>query len=179
MPAVANQPRILVAGIGNIFLGDDAFGVEVVRQLLEEPLPNGVEAVDFGIRGFDLSCAILNGYDAVVLVDATPRGKPPGTLCILEPDLEALAADQTDPVVEGHSLTPASVLRWVKALGGPLPHLRIVGCEPASIGSLDAPQDALSLPVAAAVNPAVRLIRSLVEEIAAECLACPRGADGR
>jgi hydrogenase maturation protease len=179
MTAVASQPRILIAGIGNIFLGDDAFGVEVVRQLRKEPLPRGVDAIDFGIRGFDLACAILDGYDAVILVDATARGQQPGTLCVLEPDLEPLAPDQTEPVVEGHSLTPASVLRWVKALGGPLPYLRIVGCEPAAIGSLDAPLGALSPPVAAAVDPAVRLIRSLVEEIAAEALVSPRVADGR
>jgi hydrogenase maturation protease len=179
MSAVATEPRILIAGIGNIFLGDDAFGVAVVRRLLEEPLPPAVRATDFGIRGFDLACAILQSYDAVILVDATPRGQSPGTLYVLEPELDAPAIDQAEPVIETHSLTPASVLRWVKALGGPLPHLRIVGCEPATIGSLDAPQMALSTPVAAAVDPAVHLIRSLIDELATTVLSSPRGADGQ
>jgi hydrogenase maturation protease len=166
MPAVATQPRILVAGIGNMFLGDDAFGCEVARRLLNEPLPAGVQAIDYGIRGFDLACDMLAGYHAVILVDATPRGRTPGTLYVLEPDLDGLSAEPCQPIVEGHSLVPASVLRLVKTLGGSLPTLRIVGCEPAAIGSLDEPQGELSPAVAAAVDPARNLIRSLIEELA-------------
>jgi hydrogenase maturation protease len=179
MPALATQPRILVAGIGNIFLGDDAFGVAVVRRLLEQPLPPGVRAIDFGIRGFDLACAILEPYYAVILVDATPRGQSPGTLYVLEPEVDASAVDRTGNGIEAHSLTPASVLRWVKTLGGPLPQLRIVGCEPATIGSLDTPQMALSPSVADAVGPAVNLIHSLIGELAANVLSISRGADGQ
>ena len=77
--------RILIAGIGNIFLGDDAFGVEVARRLVRRRLPDGVRVVDFGIRGLDLTYALLDGYEAVILVDAAPRGGPPGTLYVLEP----------------------------------------------------------------------------------------------
>src|SRR5947209_6163179 len=83
---VMTQPRLLVAGVGNIFLGDDAFGVEVVQRLLRRPQPDGVRVVDFGIRGLDLSYALLDGYEAVILVDAAPRGAPAGTLHVLELD---------------------------------------------------------------------------------------------
>lgn len=157
------QPRILVAGIGNIFLGDDAFGVAVLQRLLARPLPAGVEAIDFGIRGFDLVCRILQGYDAVVLIDAAPRGGPPGTLYVLEPELET--ADEAS--MSGHSLTPAQVLQLVRVLGGQLPLLRLVGCEPAVLSSEDE-QFRLSPAVAAAVQPAVELIESLLSELVVE-----------
>jgi len=165
---VTTQPRILVAGIGNIFLGDDAFGCEVLRRLVARPLPAGVEALDFGIRGFDLAYRILRGYDAVVLVDAAPRGGPPGTLYVIEPEIDALAADQADSAVEGHSLSPARVLQLVRMLGGELPRLRLVGCEPAAISGNDELPSGLSPEVAAAVEPAVELIDSLLEQLAGE-----------
>jgi hydrogenase maturation protease len=158
---------ILIAGIGNIFHGDDAFGVEVVRRLLQRPLPQGVRAVDFGIRGFDLACALLEGYDAAILVDATARGGPPGTLYVIEPDLESLAARERDAGIEGHSLSPARVLQWVQALGGRMPHLRLVGCEPATFGADDEPRMELSPPVAEAVEGALQMIQSLIEEFSA------------
>lgn len=78
---------ILVAGVGNIFNGDDAFGVEVVRRLAQRKLPDGVRAIDFGIRGIDLTYALLDGYGALVLVDTAQRGELPGTISIVEPDL--------------------------------------------------------------------------------------------
>lgn len=156
---------ILIAGIGNIFHGDDAFGVEVVRSLLRHPLPEGVRAVDFGIRGFDLACALLEGYDAAILVDATARGGRPGTLYVIEPDLESLAASEREAGIEGHSLSPARVLRWVQMLGGRMPHLRIVGCEPATFGTEDEPRMELSPPVAEAVDGALHMIQSLIEEL--------------
>jgi hydrogenase maturation protease len=161
----------LIAGIGNIFLGDDAFGVEVLRQLLDQPLPNGVKAIDFGIRGFDLACAILDGYDCVVLVDATPRGGPPGTLYVLEPDVDALAGEQPRPELDGHGLSPARVLQWVKALGGPLPQLLVVGCEPSALGSQEQTPAGLSPAVSAAVGHTVSLLRSLVDELACDSAA--------
>src|SRR6516162_9596523 len=110
-------PRILVAGVGNIFLGDDAFGVEVAQRLMPRPQPEGVRVVDFGIRGLDLAYTLLDGYEAVVLVDAAPRGGTPGTLYVLEPDLESLtSSDEGAPMIETHNLHPARVLRLVAAM---------------------------------------------------------------
>ena len=157
------SPRILIAGIGNIFLGDDAFGVEVVRHLAAEPLPAGVVAIDFGIRGFDLASAIVEGYDAVILVDAASRGGPPGTVYVIEQELESPRASAIE-AVEGHSLNPERVLQWVQAWGERVPPWRLVGCEPASFGSDCDPQMGLSAPVAAAVEGAMQLIHSLVAE---------------
>src|ERR1700722_8140740 len=100
--------HILVAGIGNIFLGDDAFGVETVRKLMEEDVPEQVRVVDFGIRSYDLAYAIAGDSDAVILVDATPRGEAPGTLYLIEPDISHLA--DAEAVVNGHTLNPVTVL---------------------------------------------------------------------
>src|SRR5437667_11757220 len=123
-----NRPRILVAGVGNVFLGDDAFGVEVVRRLAKRNLPEGVRVVDFGIRGLDLTFALFDGYEAVVLVDAAPRGGPPGTLYVLEP---ARGEAGADVAVEAHNLEPVRGLRLGGAMGGRVGPLLLVGCEPA------------------------------------------------
>src|SRR6185312_14792542 len=119
-----------------------------------------------GIRGFDLASAILRGYDWVILVDAVARGGVPGTLYVLEPDTNALAAEQPRPELDGHSLSPAKVLQWVKALGGPLPRFRVVGCEPAIFDSDESSPAGLSPGVAAAVDEAVDLVLQLVNELA-------------
>ncbi len=152
------QARVLVAGIGNIFLGDDAFGVVVVQTLSKRKLANGVRVIDFGIRGFDLACAMLDGYDRVILVDLAARGLAPGTLSVIEPD----AKRANDGSVEPHGLTPTEVLRLAREFGGPLPQIRIVGCEPQSF----APNECIRLSgvVAAAVEGAIELIESLIEE---------------
>ena len=152
---------VLVAGIGNIFLGDDAFGVEVVRRLGQRPLPEGVRIIDFGIRGFDLAHALMDCADSTaVLVDATPRGGEPGTLYLLE-----ASPDDHEPVVETHGMDPATVLRTVRALGGAPPRVLVVGCEPASVDLDDDGQMGLSAPVEAAVDEAVQMIESLVADL--------------
>src|SRR5690242_11935071 len=126
-----NRPRILVACVGNIFLGDDAFGVEVARRLARRELPDGVRVGDFGIRGLDLTYALLDGYEAVVLVDAAPRGGPPGTLYVLDVAGEGLPdAEGAAPVIETHGMDPVKVLRLAAALGGPVGRLLLVACEP-------------------------------------------------
>jgi hydrogenase maturation protease len=159
-------PRILVAGIGNIFLGDDAFGVEVARRLSRGELPEGVRVVDFGIRGLDLSYALLDGYEAVILVDATPRGGRPGTLYVIEPPATGPPADNGSmPLIEGHGMDPVKVLRLASAMGGQVGRLLVVGCEPATVGDPDEMRDGLSEPVRAAVDEAVPLIASLVAKI--------------
>src|SRR5262249_22472667 len=107
----ASPPRVLIAGIGNIFLGDDAFGSEVARRMGKHPLPDGVRMVDFGIRGLDLAYALLEDLDATILVDAVPRGGPSGTLYVIEPDPAAGELAAEDPVIEAHAMDPVRVLR--------------------------------------------------------------------
>jgi hydrogenase maturation protease len=153
--------RLLVASIGNIFFGDDAFGVEVVRELAQRQWPPEVRIMDFGIRGFDLACALTGDYDAAILVDAAPRGGPPGTLYVIEPELTATDTNSTAGV-EAHSLDPAKALRLARELGQPCPWVRIVACEPLTFGSDEEPALGLSEPVRAAVGEAVRLVESLV-----------------
>src|SRR5439155_18140778 len=125
-----NRPRILVAGVGNIFLGDDAFGVEVAQRLARRALPDGVRVVDFGIRGLDLTYALLDGYAVVILVDALPRGGPPGTLYVLEVTDEPPPAEDAGPLIETHNMDPVKVLRLAAAMGARVERLLVVGCEP-------------------------------------------------
>jgi hydrogenase maturation protease len=157
-----NRPRILVAGVGNIFLGDDAFGVEVAQRLARRELPEGVRVVDFGIRGLDLTYALLDGYEAVILVDATPRGGPPGTLYVIEPDRPGLAAEGGGPLVETHNLDPVKVLRLAAAMGGQVERVLLVGCEPTPLPDEQDMQDGLTAPVRKAVDEAIALIETLV-----------------
>ena len=163
-PLVEN-PRILVAGIGNIFLGDDGFGVEVIRQLAGTRFPASVRVADFGIRGFDLAYALQDGYDTTILVDACPHGEAPGTLYVIEPDVSAVdSADTPQSPVETHGMNPMNVLRMAKAMNGRMKNVLLVGCEPATLGGQEGHMG-LSEPVAAAVGDAVRLIGSLMERI--------------
>jgi hydrogenase maturation protease len=168
------RPRILVGGIGNIFLGDDAFGSEVARRLAGRGQPEGVRVVDFGIRGLDLAYALLDGgYEAVVLVDVCSRGEPPGTLSVLElPVVEPIGSGE-GPMVEGHNLDPARVLHMAASLGASVGRVLLVGCEPKPFDESDDFGAELSPDARAAVDQAVPLIESLVsrllrgEEIAA------------
>lgn len=161
-----SAPRVLVAGVGNVFLGDDAFGVEVVRELARRPLPEGVRVADFGIRGLDLAYALLGGYEAAVLVDAAPRGGRPGTLYVLEvdpPEPDGAA----ELAVEGHNLDPARVFRLAAALGSPVRRVLVVGCEPGPARDVEEMAEGLSAPVRAAVREAVPLLESLVARLLA------------
>jgi hydrogenase maturation protease len=163
------EDRILVAGIGNIFLGDDAFGVEVVRELIKGELPKEVHVMDIGIRGYDLAYAIMDGYAATILVDTTSKGNPPGTLSLIELDQEQLAQLEAE-LPDGHSLGPVQVLRLVKSLGGDIARLYLVGCEPAVLESENG-QFGLSEPVQSAVAHAVDMIRTLVDDLRAEAVS--------
>jgi len=164
-----NCPRILVAGVGNIFLGDDAFGVEVAQRLLQRRLPEPVRVVDFGIRGLDLVYALLDGYEAVILVDALPRGEQPGTLYVLEPDpAESSTPPGADLLMETHNLDLAKVLRLATALGGQVQRLLVVGCEPEPAGEAEEMRLEMSDPVRAAVDEAVLLVESLVARLLRE-----------
>jgi hydrogenase maturation protease len=161
-----SSSRILVAGVGNIFFGDDAFGVEVVQRLARRPLPESVRVVDFGIRGLDLTYALLDGYDAVILVDAVPQGGRPGTLYVIEPQPEpAATAAPEDLMLQTHGMDPAKVLRVAAALGGQVRRVLLVGCEPGVLGSDEDMQMGLSEPVRAAVDGAVGIIESLIAQL--------------
>jgi hydrogenase maturation protease len=156
--------RILVAGVGNVFLGDDGFGVEVVRRLAGRGLPEGVEVVDFGIRGMDLAYALQDDYDVVIFVDATPRGEKPGTVYLLEPEIE----EDGGVALDTHGMDPVKVIKLSRALGARPTRTLVVGCEPQAVVSGEAYDDMLmelSEPVRAAVEEAVKLVESLVEEI--------------
>ena len=161
----AQRPRILVAGIGNIFLGDDAFGVEVARRMAGLELPASVRVADFGIRGFDLAYALQDGYETTILVDACPHGEAPGTLYVIAPDLKALGGPDAAPAtVEAHAMNPMNVLRMAKAMNIEVKNVLLVGCEPETLGGEEG-QMGLSAPVEAAVDEAVKLVESLVNRI--------------
>lgn len=149
--------RTLVAGIGNVFLGDDGFGVEVALRLSRQALPDRVRILDAGIRARHLAYEILEGgYDTAILVDAVARGGSPGTVYLIEPTPEDPSLPAT--AGDGHSMDPGAMLALVTALGGGSTRMLVVGCEPASIDE----GMGLSAPVAAAVNEAVQLVRELV-----------------
>jgi hydrogenase maturation protease len=172
-----NHPRILIAGVGNIFLGDDAFGVEVVRRIAQRTLPAAVRVIDFGIKGIDLAYTLLEDYDGAILVDAVSRGGEPGMLYVLEPDLDNMENTGAGRrVVEARGMDPVEVLRLVRILGGPLPTIRVVGCEPATFASADG-RTGLSAPVDAAVEGAITLIEALTREwLDQEAASCTNSA---
>ena len=158
-----SAPRILVAGIGNIFQTDDGFGSEVARRLLAgPPPPEGVKIVDYGIRGVHLAYELLDGYDAAILVDATTQGGDPGTVYIIEPDVDAIETETglaEAGIVDAHGMDPASVLALLRSIGGRVERLLVVGCEPADVEE----GMGLTTAVAGAVDEAARLVWELVE----------------
>jgi hydrogenase maturation protease len=163
--------RILVAGVGNIFNGDDAFGVEVVRRLAARPMPEGVVVADFGIRGIHLAYELLEGYDRLILIDALPRGGAPGAIYVLEPD----AVSSSGKVADAHGMQPLAVFDYLASIGGePVPTV-IVGCEPASTRD----EMGLSAPVEAAIDDAIQVVVDLVADATALSTAgVPAGAGG-
>jgi hydrogenase maturation protease len=147
---------VLVAGIGNIFLGDDAFGVEVIRRLAGQPVPADVKVADFGIRGIHLAYELLDGYDRLILVDAIARGSEPGTVHVLQPS--AIASSNRIP--DAHGMEPLAVFDYLASIGGdPVPTV-IVGCEPASMDD----EMGLSPAVEASIDEAVRVVLDLIAD---------------
>lgn len=168
-PGGTAPARVLVAGIGNMFLADDGFGPEVIAALREWTAPPGVHVVDFGIRGMDLAYRLLDGYDAALLVDAAPRGEAPGTLTVLEPDLPALEGPP-----EAHAMDPVRVLALARGLAGPddaLPRVLVLACEPLVRMTGEEPDVVVGLsePVREAVGRAVPLVAEVVADLAAAC----------
>jgi hydrogenase maturation protease len=150
------RKRVLVAGIGNLFLTDDAFGSEVARRLAAVALPEGVKVVDYGIRGMHLAYDLLDGYDALVVIDALPGNGAPGDLSVLEVGPDDLGEGELD----AHGMAPVAVLASLGQLGGSLPLTYVVGCQPADVGE----GIGLSPTVAAAVEPAVDLVLEVVAD---------------
>jgi hydrogenase maturation protease len=172
--STTTSPSTLIACIGNIFLGDDGFGVAVARRLMGETLPPDVRVIDFGIRGLDLTFALLDDkYESVILIDAVSRGGAPGTLYVIEPVCDAAASTTVDPAralpIETHALDPARVLQTVSALGGRTRRILLLGCEPTPFDSDADPAMELSAPVEAAVDEAVAMVASLVARIQDSC----------
>jgi hydrogenase maturation protease len=153
--------RVLVAGVGNIFLGDDGFGVAVAQRLSQRALPEGVRAVDFGIRGVHLAYEVLDGYDALVLVDAMPMGREPGTLAMVEPEDVPRPDEEGAPALDAHSMNPGVVLGMLSMFQADVRRIVIVGCEPATLEE----GIGLSPPVAEAVDAAVELLDDVLNEI--------------
>jgi len=159
------RPSVLVAGIGNIFLGDDGFGVKVAQQLVRYELPSSVRVADFGIRGFDLAYAVQDGYETTILIDAFPHGQAPGTVYVVEPDLNDLDSSFAQAnFIEPHAMNPMNVIRMATAMQGRLKRVLLVGCEPETFGGDDG-QMGLSASVQAAVPEAVKVVERLVQEI--------------
>jgi hydrogenase maturation protease len=161
---------ILVAGVGNIFLSDDGFGVEVARRLSGVELPSDVKVTDFGIRGVHLAYELLEGYELAILVDASPRGGEPGTLYVIEPEPAPEPDPDEIPPLDAHGMDPAAVLSLLGVLGGKIERVLVVGCEPmvADEGMT------LSPPVEAAVDQAVALVQDLINEHRAPSLGGAR-----
>jgi hydrogenase maturation protease len=148
--------RVLVAGVGNLFLGDDGFGPEAARRLAAAPLPDGVQVVDYGIRGMHLAYDLLDGYRALVLVDALPGTGAAGEITVLEVGRDDLGSGDFDP----HGMAPVAVLASVHQLGGTLPPTYVVGCRPETVEE----GIGLSGAVSAAVPKAVVAVRSLLDQ---------------
>ncbi len=156
--------RLLVAGVGNIFFGDDGFGSEVARVLASDRV-DGVKIEDFGIAGMHLGFELLAGYERAIIIDLAARGGAPGSLYVFEPDVQA-----PGPPPDGHRMDLPNVFAFVRALGGESPPVEIVGCEPLSLEA----GIGLSEPVAGAVAPAVALVRERI----ARALCLPPRSEG-
>jgi hydrogenase maturation protease len=156
-----SSPRILIACIGNIFLGDDGFGSAVAARLAGRSLPEEVLVKDFGIRGIDLTYALLDPYELVIVVDACSRGGEPGTVYVIEPDP---AEPVAGPHLDAHDLNPMAVLRAVRSMGGAKGRILIVGCEPADLGSDQDGKMGLSDAVAGAIDQAIEKIEDLISD---------------
>ena len=153
--------RVLVAGIGNVFLADDGFGVILADRLSRHQWPAGVQIADFGIRGMDLAYTLLDGWDAAILLDAAPRGGAPGTLYVIEPEL-----DGTNVAPEAHGMDPVTVLALARSLGGTPPRMLVLGCEPQTRMTEDDEIVAeLTEPVRAALEEAERLFVSVLDDL--------------
>jgi len=163
------HPSILIAGIGNVFLGDDGFGVEVTKRLAQRDWPDGVKVIDFGIRGMDLVYALCEDYDAFIFVDITARGEAPGTLYLIEPEV-----DPNEPVTfDVHGMDPVKIMALARTMGARPTPSYLVACEPERVLAGETCEDVLvelSAPVRASIDEAMRMVENLVDKIRAVSL---------
>jgi hydrogenase maturation protease len=164
--AAVRKGRVLIACVGNIFLGDDGFGCEVAKRLAGEPLPEGVKLTDYGTGGMHLAYDLADGYETTILVDAAPRGGEPGTITVVEVDpaehknpAESAGVLAGSMLFDAHGMQPDVVFGIIDMLGAKAGRILVVGCEPASVEySME-----LSEPVAAAVDEAAHIVLDMVK----------------
>jgi hydrogenase maturation protease len=156
------ETQILVAGVGNAWLRDDAFGGRVAERLSAENLPPGVSVFDFGTGGLDLAYEVMRGYDALILLDVSRQGGEPGTLYVMEPDPDEIEPIEDGQVVNPHGMDPQTVLRFVKTVGGWPGNVTVIACEPGAVEEMGLE---LSPAVERAVERAVTVVRETIEEL--------------
>ena len=166
------KPSILIACIGNIFLGDDGFGCEVAKVLQTRNLPENVKLFDYGIRGYDLAYALLDGYDTTIFVDAVPNREVPGNVYLIEPDTSEFENSEANvAMLDAHTMNPMHILRMAHQMGAKFNRLLLIGCEPETLGGEEGLMG-LSKPVQAAVEKAAAVIESLIAKINLENQQC-------
>ena len=155
--------RILVAGIGNVWLGDDGFGGEVVKRLEARELPKGTVVFDFGTGGLDLAYEVMRGYSALVIVDVSRQGGEPGTLYVIDVEPDDVPAEiQDGETIDPHSMDPMTMLRFVLAIGGWPGRVQVIACEPAEVDDVGL---GLTPAVEASVERAMALVLETIEEL--------------
>lgn len=157
------KKRVMVAGVGNMFMSDDGFGGEVVKKMRQKNQPEGVEIRDFGTGGLKLAYDLMRGYDALILIDSSSRDEEPGTLYVIEPKEEDFNTDlEESGPINPHDMDPVTVLRFVKSVGAWPARIVIIGCEPENVEDFEV---GLSDPVLAAVDKAAELVQETIQEI--------------
>jgi len=157
------KKRVMIAGVGNMFMKDDGFGGAVIKKILHNNFPEGVEVKDFGTGGLKLAYDLMKGYDALILVDASSRGEKPGTVFLIEPDEKEISSNlEQGGLIDPHGSDPVTVLRFVKSIGAWPAKVLIVGCEPVSVVDFEI---GLSEPVNAAVNKAAEMVENIIKDI--------------
>jgi hydrogenase maturation protease len=160
------RKRVMIAGVGNMFMQDDGFGSAVIKKMLHKNFPEGVEIKDFGTGGLKLAYDLMRGYDGLILLDASTRGEKPGTLYVIEPNQDDINPDlQQGGPIDPHGADPATVLRFVKSIGSWPAKVVIVACEPESVGDFEI---GLSAPVMAAIDKAIEMVDEIVKDIYSE-----------
>jgi hydrogenase maturation protease len=165
-PATATRKRVMIAGVGNMFMKDDGFGGAVIKKILYKKFPEGVEVKDFGTGGLKLAYDLMKGYDGLILIDASARGEKPGTLYVIEPKEDDINPDlEKGGPIDPHGADPATVLRFVKSIGSWPAKVLIVACEPETVEDFEI---GLSGPVSAAIDNAAEMVENIIKEIYSE-----------